>query len=89
MPDEQGYLRLLRKYLGPIPLAPTLAENDLVNRVRGVAPADLEGTVSTAKRMAMNRMKESDQSLPPLIWEDFDQALKRNHVAVYTDVQRG
>jgi transitional endoplasmic reticulum ATPase len=80
MPDDEGYLRLLKKYLGPIPLAPTLTTIDLVNRVRGVAPADLAGMVSTAKRMAMNRMKESDQSLPPLIWEDFDQAVKRNRV---------
>jgi hypothetical protein len=29
----------------------------------------------------MNRMKESDQSLPPLIWEDFEQALRRNQVS--------
>ena len=45
--------------------------------------------MSTAKRMAMNRMKESDQSLPPLIWEDFDQAVKRKHVSSYGDAQQG
>jgi SpoVK/Ycf46/Vps4 family AAA+-type ATPase len=89
MPDDEGYLRLLKKYLGPIPLAPTLTTKDLVNQLRGAAPADLEGMVSTAKRMAMNRMKESDQSLPPLIWEDFDQAVKRNHISPYSDGQQG
>jgi transitional endoplasmic reticulum ATPase len=89
MPDDGGYLRLLKKHLRPIPLAPTLTTNDLVNRLRGVAPADLEGMVSTAKRMAMNRMKESDESLPPLIWEDFDQAVKRNHISPYSDAQQG
>jgi len=67
-PDDQGYLRLIDKYLGPIPLGDSLSGNDLLTRLRGIAPADLQAVVSTAKRMAMNRMKESDQSLPPLIW---------------------
>ena len=83
MPDDQGYLQLLNKYLGPIPLAPTLCANDVVNRVRGIAPGDLLGIVSTAKRMAMNRMKERDESLPPLIWDDFEQALARNRVSFW------
>jgi len=82
LPDDPGYLRLLHKCLGPMPLAETLSANDLVTRLRGVAPADLEAIVTTAKRMAMNRMKESDQSLPPLIWGDFEQASKRNNVGV-------
>jgi transitional endoplasmic reticulum ATPase len=81
-PDDQGYLRLIDKYLGPIPLGDSLSGNDLLTRLRGIAPADLQAVVSTAKRMAMNRMKESDQSLPPLIWEDFEQALKRNQVSL-------
>jgi transitional endoplasmic reticulum ATPase len=80
-PDDQGYLRLIDKYLGPIPLGDSLSGNDLLTRLRGIAPADLQAVVSTAKRMAMNRMKESDQSLPPLIWEDFEQALRRNQVS--------
>jgi transitional endoplasmic reticulum ATPase len=80
-PDDQGYLRLIDKYLGPIPLGDSLSMHDLLTRVRGIAPADLQAVVSTAKRMAMNRMQESDQSLPPLIWEDFEQALKRNQVS--------
>jgi hypothetical protein len=32
--------------------------------------------------MAMNRMNESDEVLPPLNWDDFEQALKRNKVRI-------
>jgi hypothetical protein len=35
-----------------------------------------------AKRMAMNRMEENDQSLPPLIRENFAQAIRRNQVSL-------
>ena len=80
VPDDQGYLRLIEKYLGPIPLATALTSHDILGRLRGISPADLQALVSTAKRMAMNRMQESDAVLPPLTWEDFDQALKRNQV---------
>ena len=50
---------------------------DVVTRI---PPADLLALVNTAKRMAMNRMKEREDTLPPLIWDDFRQALKRNIV---------
>jgi hypothetical protein len=30
--------------------------------------------------MAMNRMKDREETLPPLIWDDFEQALKRNQI---------
>ena len=82
VPDDQGYLRLIDKYLGPIPLAAGLARNDLLARLRGISPADLQALVSTAKRMAMNRMKDGEETLPPLIWDDFEQALKRNQVSI-------
>ena len=82
VPDDQGYLRLIGKYLGPIPLAAGLSSQDIAGRIRGISPADLEALVSTAKRMAMNRMKDGDAVLPPLIWEDFEQALKRNQVSL-------
>jgi SpoVK/Ycf46/Vps4 family AAA+-type ATPase len=77
VPDDQGYLRLIEKYLGPIPLAAGLTGDDLLARLRGISPADLQGLVNTAKRMAMNRMTTSDDALPPLIWEDFEHALER------------
>src|ERR1035438_2715758 len=65
VPDDEGYLRLIEKYLGPIPLAAGLARNDLLARLRGISLAVLQAVFSTAKRMAMNRMKESDEVLPP------------------------
>ena len=77
VPDDQGYLRLIEKYLGPIPLAAGLTCHDLLARLRGISPADLQGLVNTAKRMAMNRMMANDEALPPLIWEDFEHALER------------
>jgi transitional endoplasmic reticulum ATPase len=77
VPDDQGYLRLIEKYLGPIPLAAGLTCDDLLSRLRGISPADLQGVVNTAKRIAMNRMTANDESLPPLIWEDFEHALER------------
>jgi transitional endoplasmic reticulum ATPase len=82
VPDAEGYLRLIDKYLGPIPLAATITSQDIHDRLRGISPADLQALVSTAKRMAMNRMKDGDEVLPPLVWEDFEQALKRNQVCL-------
>jgi transitional endoplasmic reticulum ATPase len=82
VPDDQGYLRLIGKYLGPIPLAAGLTCHDLLARLRGISPADLQGLVNTAKRMAMNRMKASDEALPPLNWEDFEQALERTRSGI-------
>ena len=80
VPDDQGYLRLIDKYLGAIPLAAGLTRGVILGRIRGISPADLQALVSTAKRMAMNRMKDGEATLPPLIWDDFEQALKRNRV---------
>ncbi|MBZ5726941.1 MAG: AAA family ATPase [Acidobacteriia bacterium] len=81
MPDDSGYLRLIEKYLGPIPLAADFAKNDLLARLRGISPADLQALVNTAKRMAMNRMEDSAEALPPLVWDDFEKALQRNQVS--------
>ena len=61
MPDDEGYLRLINQCLGSIRLAQGLAATDLVSRLQGIAPADLEAVMGTAKRMAMNRMRETDQ----------------------------
>jgi len=66
----------------PIPLATGLTSRDILDRLRGISPADLKAVVSTAKRMAVNRMKEGEDALPPLIWDDFEQALKRNQVGL-------
>ena len=81
-PDDSGYLRLIEKYLGSIPLAANLTRNAILARLKGISPADLQAVVSTAKRMAMNRMDESDDALPPLILEDFEKALERIQVSL-------
>jgi transitional endoplasmic reticulum ATPase len=80
VPDDAGYLKLIRKYLGPISLADGFTPEDLLARLRGVSPADLQALVSTAKRMALNRADENAERLPPLIWADFEEALRRNRV---------
>jgi transitional endoplasmic reticulum ATPase len=80
VPDDAGYLKLIRKYLGPISLAAGFTPEDLLARLRGVSPADLQALVSTAKRMALNRADENAERLPPLIWADFEEALRRNRV---------
>ena len=82
IPDDHGYLRLIDKYLGPIPLSAGLTSQDILDRLRGISPADLQALVSTAKRVSMNRMKEGDENLPPLIWGDFERAIERNRVEV-------
>ena len=82
VPDDRGYVRLIDKYLGSIPLAAGLTRGVVLGRIRGISPADLQALVSTAKRMAMNRMKDGEATLPPLIWDDFEQALERNRVGL-------
>jgi AAA+ superfamily predicted ATPase len=34
VPDDQGYLRLIDKYLGPIPLAAGIDSHDILSRLR-------------------------------------------------------
>jgi len=46
-------------------MAEGLTSTDLITRLRGISPADLQGLVNTAKRMAMNRMQPNDEALPP------------------------
>jgi transitional endoplasmic reticulum ATPase len=78
-PDDEGYLRLIEKYLDGVPLAQGFGAEDLVHGLRGISPADLEAVVNTAKRMAFGRRAETGvMEIPPLIREDFDKALKRN-----------
>jgi hypothetical protein len=59
VPDDGGYLRLIEKYLGPIPLAANFPNNDLLARLKGISPADLQALVTTAKRMAMNAWRST------------------------------
>ncbi|MBV9081648.1 MAG: hypothetical protein JOZ62_03150, partial [Acidobacteriaceae bacterium] len=80
VPDDAGYLRLIQGFLHPIRLADDFTPADLLERVRGIAPADLQAVTNTAKRMGLNRAGLDAERVPPLIWADFEEALKRNRV---------
>ena len=81
-PDDSGYLRLIEKYLGLDSARRGPHVKRILARLKGISPADLQAVVNTAKRMAMNRMDESDAALPPLILEDFEKALERIQVSM-------
>ena len=77
VPDDTGYKRLLGKYMGTARLAPGLPAEELIKRIRGMSPTDLEATVVASKRAAMKRMYQESEALPPLESEDFDLALAK------------
>jgi SpoVK/Ycf46/Vps4 family AAA+-type ATPase len=80
MPHESGYQRLLTKHLDGIRLVGGLSVELLAERLKGISPADLEAVCQSAKRMAMRRMAEDAEELPPLVWNDFTEAMKRIQV---------
>ncbi len=80
VPDDAGYRRLLGKHLGRAQLTDGLAVDDLIERLRGVSPADLEAICKAAKRYALRRLPENGEELPALEWDDFSQAMKRVQV---------
>ena len=63
-----------------VPLVDGLTRGILAERLAGVSPADLEAICISAKRMAMRRMDHDADSLPPLSWDDFSEAMKRVQV---------
>jgi len=77
VPDEAGYRKLVAKYLGKARLSPDLTVGNLAERVAGIAPADLEATIQSMKRVAMRRMDPNAKQLPPLSLSDLDDALGR------------
>ncbi len=79
-PHESGYQRLLSKHLDGIRLVEGLSVELLAERLKGISPADLEAICHSAKRMAMRRMAEDAEQLPPLVWNDFTEAMKRVQV---------
>ena len=79
-PHESGYQRLLTKHLDGIRLVEGLSVEVLAERLKGISPADLEAVCNSAKRMAMRRMAEDAEELPPLVWNDFTEAMKRVQV---------
>ena len=75
-PDTAQRVQLLGIYLKCARLEPGLTVEDIAKRLSGLVPADLQAICTAAKRMAFNRIANSDQ-LPPLNWSDFDRATER------------
>jgi transitional endoplasmic reticulum ATPase len=75
-PDPAQRVQLLRLYLKGVRLEAGLTIEDIAKRLNGLAPADLQAICTAAKRMAFNRIANSDQ-LPPLNWSDFERATER------------
>jgi transitional endoplasmic reticulum ATPase len=77
VPDEAGYRKLVMRYLGKARLGRELTVQALTERVTGMAPADLEATIQSMKRVAMRRMDPNAKELPLLNLGDLDEALGR------------
>ena len=75
-PETAQRVQLLGLYLKGVRLEPGLTIEDIAKRLNGLAPADLQAICTAAKRMAFNRIANSDQ-LPPLNWSDFERATER------------
>src|SRR5271157_4876434 len=75
-PQTEQRVQLLGLYLKGVRLEPGLTIEDIAKRLNGLAPADLQAICTAAKRMAFNRMANSDQ-LPPLNCSDFKRAIER------------
>lgn len=76
LPGRQNRERLLQKYLVDVALGPDAAIPSLADRLGNLSPADLEAISKTARRFAFSRAPDGSE-LPPLIWADFEKALKR------------
>ena len=76
-PDDDGYRKLIGRYLGGARLAPNLTVTEILERVRGISPADLEALATAMKRVAMRRMTADATQLPPLEIGDLEEALER------------
>ena len=75
-PEDAHRVQLLGLYLKGVRLEPGLTIEDIARRLNGLASADLQAICTAAKRMAFNRIANSDQ-LPPLNWSDFARATER------------
>ena len=75
-PETAQRVRLLGLYLKGARLEPGLVVEDIAKRLGGLAPADLQAICTAARRMAFNRIANSDQ-LPPLNLSDFERATER------------
>jgi transitional endoplasmic reticulum ATPase len=73
-PGPANRERLLRKYLDGVQF--DVAIGQLVERLDGLSPADIEAICKAAVRDAFGR-SERDNYIPPLVWDDFEHAIRR------------
>jgi transitional endoplasmic reticulum ATPase len=73
-PGQANRERLLRMYLKDVKL--DILIDRIAERLAGLAPADIEAVCKSAVRKAFAR-SDRDDSIPPLIWDDFEHAIKR------------
>lgn len=73
-PGQANRERLLRMYLKDVKL--DIRIDRVAERLAGLAPADIEAVCKSAVRRAFGR-SDRDDSIPPLIWDDFEHAIKR------------
>ena len=76
LPGRTARARLLERYLGGVALGPDVGIATLAERLRDLAPADLEAISNAARRFAFNRAPDAAQ-LPPLTLADFEKAVQR------------
>ena len=74
VPGQGNRERLLRKYLQEVPL--DFSVDRMAERLAGLSPADIEAVCKSAVRTAFGR-SDRDDIIPPLIWEDFERAIKK------------
>jgi transitional endoplasmic reticulum ATPase len=77
LPGQQNRERLLRKYLARLPVECEI--DRLAERLTGLSPADIEAVSKSAVRRAFGRSDNNE--LPPLVWDDFEHAIKRVSVS--------
>jgi transitional endoplasmic reticulum ATPase len=73
-PGQANRERLLNMYLRDVKL--DIRIDRIAERLAGLAPADIEAVCKSAVRRAFAR-SDRDDSIPPLIWDDFEHAIKR------------
>ncbi len=74
VPGQVNRQRLLRKYLRDVTL--DFRVERMVERLAGLSPADIEAVSKSAVRAAFGR-SDRDDFIPPLIWDDFERAIKK------------
>jgi ATP-dependent 26S proteasome regulatory subunit len=73
-PGQANGERLLRMYLKDAKV--DIRIDRMAERLAGLAPADIEAVCKSAVRRSIGR-SDHDDSIPPLIWDDFEHAVKR------------